>query len=128
MQAVDGSASNGPATANGHSYSHALSLTEYFGVNPSVQFNLGRSWKRLTGAVSVQDTAEATTKAKFKILLDGREALAGDLALGSEVPVDLDVTGVLRLSFQIDNMTPGDCILCGPGGGPFIWGNPMVSR
>ena len=128
MQPVEGQATTDPATANGHFYVHALTLSDYFGYSPAVEYNLGRNWKRLKGTMSVRDNADANTNAQFTIFLDGREAMTGNLRLGSETPVDLDVGGVLRLRFEIKDLSPPACAICGLGGGPFIWGDARVTR
>jgi hypothetical protein len=98
MQPVDGQGvATGSATANGHTYMHALSLAVYFGVSPAVEYNLGRTWRHLSGTIGVRDDASTKTDAQFTIYLDGRAAKTGNLRLGLAVPADLDISDVLRL-------------------------------
>jgi hypothetical protein len=41
--------------------------------------------------------------------------------------VDIDVTGALRLQFVTTDSTPPACLICGPGGGPFVWGDARLT-
>jgi hypothetical protein len=82
----------------------------------------------ISRASGVQDDASTKTDAQFTIYLDGRAAKTGNLGLGLAVPVDLDISDVLGLRFETKDMTPPSCPLCESGGGPFVWGDAMVTR
>jgi hypothetical protein len=84
--------------------------------------------RRSTGHRASGDDASTKTDAQFTIYLDGRVAKTGHLQLGAEMPVDLNVTDVLRLRFGTKDMTPPAYPLCGSGGGPFVWGDAVVTR
>jgi len=129
LQPVESHAvTTGQASGNGHSYAHALTLSDAFDNSPAIEFNLGRNWNRLMGTLSVRDDASSKTNANFAIYFDGRQVMTGDLHLGAATNVDLDVKGVLRVRLEVKDATPSDCLLCGPGGGPFVWGDPRLTR
>ena len=68
-----------------------------------VDFDLNKRQKRFTAIAGLLDRSEAGTSALFEILLDNRSVLLREAHLGESFPIDIDVTGVLRLRLEVKN-------------------------
>lgn len=66
-----------------------------------VEYNLSKGYRRFVAAAGFSDNSENTAvKVQLEVLADGRQVLSKPVGFGSTTPVDLDLTGVLRLTFQ----------------------------
>ena len=68
----------------------------------SGDFNLGTRYRSFNGFVGVLDDDAAGNVYEVVITVDGVERLRRDISLGDQVPVDLDVTGSLRLRIDVE--------------------------
>ncbi|MEU3644714.1 protein kinase [Lentzea sp. NPDC034063] len=67
----------------------------------SVEYNLSKGYRRFVAAAGFSDNSENTAvKVQLEVLADGRQIFTKPVGFGSTVPLDLDLTGVLRLTFQ----------------------------
>lgn len=69
-------------------------------------FDVGRDYRKVRGTVGMSDNSPSDARVKFEVLGDGRSLLAQELGLGEAVPVDLDITGVLRLELVATETQP----------------------
>jgi serine/threonine-protein kinase len=95
---VNGDARTGLVDVNGTTYNHSVFTN--VGVNcpgQVIEYDLGRDFRRFQTAFGISDEAPSTAKTRFEVFLDGANAATNDVGLGESLPVDLDVTGVLRL-------------------------------
>nr|WP_232794282.1 MULTISPECIES: NPCBM/NEW2 domain-containing protein [Pseudofrankia] len=61
------------------------------------KYDLGRDAHRLQATVGLSDDATSGTTYLIEIFGDGRRLASNTVKLGNSVPLDIDVTGVLRL-------------------------------
>jgi serine/threonine-protein kinase len=67
----------------------------------SVEYNLSKGFRRFVAAAGFSDNSENTAlKVQLEVLADGRQIFTKPVGFGSTVPLDLDLTGVLRLTIQ----------------------------
>jgi serine/threonine-protein kinase len=95
MKPVEGYVQSGLATMNGTAYTRSVFFDTYD--DGDAGWDLGRHYRRLRAVVGLRDDAPSGSKMKLEVFADGRSIFARNIALGETVPIDLDVTGVLRL-------------------------------
>ncbi len=101
---VNGSWDDADATASiaGKQYLHSLGA-RIASCNPGgeAEYNVSKGFRRLTTTASIEDNAEnAEITAQLEIFADGRKVMSKTIGYGKPVPVDVDLSGVLRLKFQ----------------------------
>ncbi len=97
--AGSGSLFNGAPEVNGQVYPNSI----YLALNPgpaSVEYNLGRQWRKLDVTVGLSDDSTANQNVQFQLRADGRVIYTRTFALGQSQHVKIDVSGVLR--FELD--------------------------
>jgi hypothetical protein len=108
---------SGAASVNGILYVHSVSLPLSVAglASRTVEYDLGRSWHKLLLWEGVSDDSPANVSVKFEILADGVPVTGsanfggvGTAQVGTDVPVFLDVTNVLRLTLRTTLTTPSD--------------------
>ena len=86
---------------DGETYLRSLTSTLRMGITPRVEgsadFNLSRDFRRLSGTLGYSDTSPSAGRVRVQFFGDGEDLFTQDIALGTTVPIDLDVSGVLRL-------------------------------
>ena len=71
-----------------------------------IEYNLGRQWGTLATTLSYDDErSEADSNTRFRILGDGVPLLDREVRFGEAIPVDLSVSGVLRVRFEVTGVT-----------------------
>lgn len=114
--------STGQAKANAKQYLHALTLATVYDGQTAVEFDVSRSWERLTVEIGARDDNDSSVLAAYAIYLDGVKAASGEVALGTTTPVSLDLTDVLRLRLEMTGLR-------GDGSASYwVWGDAQVSR
>jgi serine/threonine protein kinase len=119
-----------PATVSGHQYGHAVTLSSYCTTHDGGDFwadyDLGRAWNRFTATVGLDDRSRASSTATYTILADTTPIATGQLTIGQAVPIDVPVTGALRLRLKINDpstLTSG----CGYNTWAKVtWGDPVL--
>jgi len=92
----------GTQKANGKSYSHGLLMTPSNGNSTgSVEYDFSRQYRQLTGELGLDDKSGSSAAGKVEIYGDGRLLTQVDIPFGTTVPVDADVTDVLRLKINV---------------------------
>jgi hypothetical protein len=66
---------------------------------------IGRAGARLTGVVGVPDSSDPSSSMTVQIIGDGQVLASFTATYGSEQPLDVDVTGVLRLTIRYGSTT-----------------------
>lgn len=98
---------SGSARVSGVQYGRAMSLSgkcsNSDGGDYWVDYDLGRSYSTFTTVVGLEDGSPAASRAAYTILADGKPISTGDLSLGQAIPVEVPVTGVLRLRLQMND-------------------------
>jgi serine/threonine-protein kinase len=61
------------------------------------EYDLGRDYRRLQSTLGVSDDSPALARVRFEVFADSSPVYTMDIGLGETQPLDLDVTGVLRL-------------------------------
>lgn len=65
------------------------------------EYNLSKGYRRFVASAGISDdSARTALKVQLEVLADGRQISNTSVGFGSTVPLDLDLTGVLRLRFQ----------------------------
>lgn len=126
LDAVNGdttaSYDRGVATISGQSYAHSVTATpSRYDLRPqAVAYDLGRRYLRFQGTVGLTDRSPSDAQIKVEVLGDGRPLFAQTITLGQAVPIDVDVTNVLRLQIVATNLKS-------PSGNPYIaWGDARL--
>jgi len=88
---------------SGKQYLHAVKrlVDNYCYQTGSVEYNLSRGYRRLLGTTGIEDNAEdATLRVQLEVFADGRLVATIPAGYGEPAPVDVDITGALRLKLQ----------------------------
>jgi hypothetical protein len=97
--ANSGSLLNGTAQVNGNYYPNSIVL--YLNPGPaSVEYNLGRQWKKLDMTLGLKDDSTGNQNVQFQLRADGRTIYTQIFTLGQSRHVTLNVSGVLRLELD----------------------------
>ncbi len=106
--------SDGATKANGKSYSHGLLVTPVpSGSVGTIEYDFSRQYRKLTGELGLDDKSDSAAIGKVEIYGDGRQLLAQDVPFGQTIPVDLDVTDVLRLKVTVATVDGKSSIVFG---------------
>ena len=81
---------------NGVAY--ARSLRAMNSASSTIDYNLNRDCLSLRGTAGLDDSSPSNGSAVVTLTADGVQKYAGTFALGQSAPVELDVTGVFRLT------------------------------
>jgi len=98
-----------PVTVDGVEYAHALGFNPNGNVTAHIDYQLYRRYRRFTGAVAMNDTAEgASAVLTFKVLGDGRELWRSNPIRGRKVSEKFDVSvfDVTTLELQVECVGP----------------------
>jgi serine/threonine-protein kinase len=120
----------GTTSMNGQTYVRAITAetpcTTGFSDPQSamIQYDLGRKYQTLTMSVGLTDDSDADATVQFVILLDGRQVFSEPAGLGRSIPVNLDVTGVLRLEVSAIRTDEG-CNYNSPEA-TAVWADPQL--
>src|SRR5690606_14926538 len=72
-----------------------------------IEYNLSRRWKQLSTTFAYMDsTGLSSSRARFLIIGDGKVLSEREVAFGETFPVNVDVTGVLRIRFELREIDP----------------------
>jgi serine/threonine-protein kinase len=99
----------------GKNYLHAVGS----GVDASsrtdlVEYNISKGFRRFTATAGIDDNAvDSSLKVQLEIFADGREIFNQPVPYGTPVPVDLDISGVLRLRIQWESVSGNRNSCCG---------------
>jgi Protein kinase domain/NPCBM/NEW2 domain/PASTA domain len=85
-------------TVNGTTYIHPVSTLTECGQPVSIQFDLGRSYRSFRTTVGLTDGSKAAGTVQFDVFVDGRAVATQTASLGAPMPIQVDVTGGLRLN------------------------------
>jgi serine/threonine-protein kinase len=98
------STTSDPVSIAGKQYLHSLDeqLGGYCGARAGeVEYNLSKGFRRLTATGGIDDNARISdAKAQLEIYGDGRKLTSLTMEFGKPTPIELDVSGVLRLKFH----------------------------
>ncbi|MFJ9781469.1 protein kinase [Amycolatopsis sp. NPDC101161] len=91
----------------GKNYLHALgSSVEVSTETQGIEYNIAKGFRRFTATAGIDDNAgDSSLKMQLEIFADGREVFNKPVPYGSPVPIDLDISGVLRLRIQWEGVT-----------------------
>ncbi|MGH3204851.1 MAG: NPCBM/NEW2 domain-containing protein [Streptosporangiaceae bacterium] len=134
MTPVSGSTSSfavGPQTVNGRQYQEALyDVSEQNDIDCSSStvdedtFNLDRKYHNFRVTVGVADSAPLGDTVTFTFLLDNEQkGPSPTLPAGETLPIDINVSGVFRLTLQ------DYCSSANPSGNQVVgvWIDPLIS-
>jgi serine/threonine protein kinase len=104
---------NQNANIAGKNYLHSLGdSVEARTSTQGVEYNIAKGFRRFTATAGIDDNAgDSSLKMQLEIFADGREIFNKPVAFGTPTPIDLDVSGVLRLRFQYEGVS-GDRECC----------------
>jgi serine/threonine protein kinase len=112
LRPVTGSSSNGHQTGNvaGKAYLHTVAAGLYKCSEANfVEYNISKGYRKFTAAAGMDDNSEdSSLKAQLEVFGDGKKLLSTTLEINKLTPVDLDVTGVLRLKIGWQPVKSGD--------------------
>ncbi|WP_181771591.1 protein kinase domain-containing protein [Amycolatopsis pittospori] len=95
----------------GKTYLHTVATRIYECNDPgSVEYNLSKGFRRLVASAGLDDNSpDSSLKVQLEIFGDDRKLLSTTTVLGKMVPVDVDLTGVLRLKIGWQPVKSGEC-------------------
>jgi hypothetical protein len=102
MTAITGQLESGPMDVTGKNLPHAMSSTICSSNTPTANsYDLGKHYQRLLATLGQADNSKLSTAVGLvEIFADGRKVFAQNVAFGKTVPLDVDVTDVLRLDVK----------------------------
>jgi serine/threonine protein kinase len=129
---TNGSEQTGTFSTSGRQYGHAISMGVFCynrdGGDYWIDYNLGRSWSTFTATVGLRDDSPASSTASYTVLLDSKTVANGQLSLGTATPINIPVSGGLRLRLQMNNPSPGVKTCTGnPSRAQVVWGDPTLN-
>lgn len=103
----------GPAAINGQLFDHVVSsqwiptsLTKVYTIY--VEYDLGKDYATFRSIAGQLDSSKQTSGLyRFDVLLDGVNAFSEEVPFGASIPIDLDVTGVLRIRLSMTLVSTG---------------------
>lgn len=100
----------GTVTINGKTYTHGMwmNLPYYSSGTEGWQYALGRGYRQVKGVVGLSDTSNSAAVVRYEFLVDGRQVKVFDTNLGKTNPVDIDVSGGLRLEIKVTRISGGN--------------------
>jgi serine/threonine protein kinase len=105
--AVYGSDRSGAYATGGEQYGRSVLLyvgcANRDGGNYWVEYDVSQDYARFIAAVGLADTSAADSAVTYSITGDQRLLASGPLTLGQVDPVEVDITGVLRIRLSINN-------------------------
>ena len=103
---------------SGIPYAHSVAMGTVGG--SSVEYDLGRHYRRLQATIGLRDDSGSSDQVKIEVFGDGRSLFSQVMAIGQAAPLDVDVTGVLRLKLSAT-------LVSGSGGGTSaVWGDIRI--
>jgi len=117
--------SDGAVKANAVQYLHPVSISTSCGTPTSIEYDLGRAYKSLKGTLAFRDDASSSAKGFWSVYVDGKQAFTKSQGLGASLPLDLDITGILRLKIENTNTTAASY---GCSDDYFVWGDLRIER
>ncbi|WP_103349375.1 protein kinase [Amycolatopsis sp. CA-128772] len=115
-----------PGNIAGKSYLHTVSKgVSYCRDTGAIEYNVSKGYRRFVSTAGMDDNSgDAGLKVQFEVFGDGRKLKSVTLELGKATPVDVDLSGVLRLrlSWQVANPTCNN----GVGGDAFDLGEAKL--
>ena len=104
----------GTSKANGKTYSHGLLVTPASnGATGTFEYDFSRQYRKLNGELGLDDKSDSAAVGKVEIYGDGRQLFAQDVPFGTTVPVELDVTDVLRIKITVSTVDGKGSIVFG---------------
>jgi hypothetical protein len=94
---------------SGTTYTHGVSMnTCSFHRSDFIEYDLGRDFRRLKATAGLRDDAASDARVRLEISVDGEIVSTQDVGLGDTAAIDLDVTGKLRVRFQLTPIAGDD--------------------
>lgn len=95
----------------GKNYLHVLAAQVYSTMSSqAVEYNISKGFRRFTATAGINDSAaDSSLKMQLEIFADGREVFNKPVVYGTPLPIDIDVSGVLRLRFQYEGVSGRGC-------------------
>lgn len=78
-------------------YLNSVSVGLYPSSDTFIEYDLSKSFTQFRTTVGMTDDAASDASVTYEVLGDGRKLASGTVALGKPAPLNVDVTGVLRL-------------------------------
>lgn len=115
----------GTATVNGKVYTHALWQRLFaVGGKQAWQYDLGRKFQKVTGEAGLTDTSDSDAVVRYEFLVDKRQVQTFDVKLGTTHPVEVDVSGGLRLEVIVTKIAGKGAYTYPTLGDAQIWALP----
>ncbi|WP_225943805.1 protein kinase domain-containing protein [Actinophytocola algeriensis] len=101
----------GASSLAGKTYLHSLNAeVDGCGSSGEVEYNLAKGFRQLTATTALDDTSEhAEAAVQLEIFADNRPVFSETVVLGTPIPIDLDLSGVLRLKIQWSTVQDVGC-------------------
>jgi serine/threonine-protein kinase len=109
-------------TIAGKSYLHAVGAAVDANTDThGVEYNIAKGFRRFTATAGIDDNAvDSSLKMQLEIFADGRQIFSKPVSYGAPLPVDLDISGVLRLRIQWEALSGKQDLCC--RGNAFVLG------
>jgi hypothetical protein len=121
--AYQGSSGAETATSNGTTYVHAITTHNACGSPVTLEYDLGRHYQVLRTTVGLTDDSATEAEMLFDLIVDGRPVFSQSTRLGAPLPVEVDLTGALRLEMTTSRIE-ADCQNSNRGTG--VWADPQI--
>lgn len=121
IQPVEGGITEEPGSVSGKTYTR--SVTQYVDSVCCPQkagYDLARGYRIFRATAGLSDDTASEVTARLEIFGDGRSLFSQDVALGQAVPIEIDVTGVLRLELVVTKLSD---VYADP---TIVWGDAQV--
>ncbi|MGH3437846.1 MAG: protein kinase domain-containing protein [Pseudonocardiaceae bacterium] len=97
------------AHLSGETFPHSVGAEACSGSDQdSVEYNVSKGYRRLVTTAGIDDNApNSSINVQLEIFADGRKVSTTTLEYGKQAPIDVDLSGVLRLKIQWESIAGG---------------------
>jgi hypothetical protein len=124
IAAISGGVSWGTVDVSGtpHPHSTSASMGSSSGCQADIiDYDLGRDYRRLQVLTGLTDTSPTDLRVRFDLFVDGSPVGTVDSGFGEDHPLDVDVTGALRLRLSMSYLSGSTS--CGGAG---VWADAKL--
>jgi NPCBM/NEW2 domain len=93
-----------PGSVSGTTYTRSIQAAPYDRGLSFLEYDLGRRGLRLSGVLGVRDDAQSDVSLRVEMFVDGNRVFDQTTGLGRVTPIDVDITGGLRLRIQVTEL------------------------
>lgn len=127
IDVTGGTVRTGLQNLDGTSYTHSVYTFTCGRPNVEYEYALGRKYAQMTGLLGLNDESpDALVRMQLEVSVDGEVVFQRTVGYGEFIPMDIDVSGRLRMSLRTTLIEDDGKVGCASGG-YFVLGDPTLT-